>query len=107
MRIAAEAVADGHVEATAPLVKALDRLDRYQRTAKVKVYDDEARQRLFDKLNRVAANLRLKHARTAADAASDSETSEVAAGPEEEKEKTPSGSAQVLEKARSGQGNQS
>ena len=30
MRIAAEAVADGHVEAIAPLIKVLDRLDRYQ-----------------------------------------------------------------------------
>jgi hypothetical protein len=38
----------------------LDRLDRYQRTAKVsEVYDDEARRKLFEKLNRVAANLGL------------------------------------------------
>src|SRR5580658_6224557 len=36
MRIAAEAVADGDVKAIAPLLKVLDRLDRYQRTAKVK-----------------------------------------------------------------------
>ena len=36
----------------------LDRLDRYQRTAKVnQVYDDEARQKLLDNLNRAAANL--------------------------------------------------
>ena len=58
MRIAAEAVADGCVKAIAPLLKVLDRLDRYQRTAKVnQVYDDEARKRLMDKINRVAANL--------------------------------------------------
>ena len=44
MRIAAEAVADGDVTAIAPLMKVLDRLDRYQRVAKaVQVYDDEAR----------------------------------------------------------------
>jgi hypothetical protein len=44
----------------------LDRLDRYQRAAKVnQVYDDEARKRLFDKINRVAANLGYDHVRTA------------------------------------------
>ena len=38
----------------------LDRLDRYQKTAKVnQVYDDGARKKLFEKLNRVAANLGL------------------------------------------------
>ena len=58
MRIAGEAVADGHIKAIDPLLKVLDRLDRYQRTAKVnQVYDDEARKKLLDKLNRVAANL--------------------------------------------------
>ena len=63
MRTAAEAVADGRVEAIAPLIKGPDRLDRYQRTAKVnQVYDDEARKRLFDKINRVAANLGYDHA---------------------------------------------
>ena len=58
MRIAAMAVADGHIKAINPLLKVLDRLDRYQRTAKVnQVYDDDARQKLLDKLNRAAANL--------------------------------------------------
>ena len=58
MRVAAQAVEEGDVTAIAPLLKVLDRLDRYQRTAKVnQVYDDDARKRLFDKLNRVAANL--------------------------------------------------
>jgi hypothetical protein len=39
-------------------MKVLDRLDRYQRTAKaVQVYDDEAGKKLMDKINRVAANL--------------------------------------------------
>ena len=52
-------------------LKRLDRLDRCQRAAKVsRVYDDEARRRLFDKINRVAANLGYDHARTAADGAS-------------------------------------
>ena len=66
MRLAAEAVADGHVKAIAPLLKVLDRLDRYQRVAKVnQVYDDEARKKLFDKISRVAANLGVDEATTA------------------------------------------
>ena len=57
MRLAGEAIAEGDVTAIAPLMKVLDRLDRYQRVAKaVQVYDDEARAKLMDKINRVAAN---------------------------------------------------
>ena len=57
MRIAAAAVEEGDVAAIAPLLKVLDRLDRYQRAAKaVQVYDDEARKKLMDKINRMAAN---------------------------------------------------
>jgi hypothetical protein len=57
MRLAREAIADGDVTAIAPLMKVLDRLDRYQRAAKaVQVYDDEARRKLMDKINRVAVN---------------------------------------------------
>ena len=48
----------------------LDRLDRYQRVAKaVQVYDDEARRKLMDKINRVAANLEVDEERAAAKAA--------------------------------------
>jgi hypothetical protein len=66
----------------------LNRLDRSQRAAKVnQVYEDEARQRLFDKINRVAANPGLDHARMAAERAGESEDSVAAAGKEEEKEK--------------------
>ena len=60
MRVAAAAVEEGDVRAIAPLLKVLDRLDQYQKTAKVnQVYDDGARKKLFEKLNRVAANLGL------------------------------------------------
>jgi len=70
MRLAGEAIADGDVTAIAPLMKVLDRLDRYQRVAKaVQVYDDEARRKLMDKINRVAANLEVDEARAAAKAA--------------------------------------
>jgi hypothetical protein len=84
MQIAGTAVAAGDVKAIPPFLKVLDRLDRYQRAAKVsQVYDDEARKRLFDKINRVAANLGYDHAKTAGE----SEDSGAAAGNEEEKEK--------------------
>jgi DNA-binding CsgD family transcriptional regulator len=58
MQLAAEGVAAGDVSAIAPYLKVLDRLDRYQSVAGARqVYDDEARQKLLDKLNRIAANL--------------------------------------------------
>jgi hypothetical protein len=58
MQNASAVVADGGVNATPALLKVIDRVDRYQRAAKVnEVYDDEAPKRLFDKINRVAANL--------------------------------------------------
>ena len=58
MQIASVAVADGDVKAIPALLKVIDRLDRYQRAAKaVQVYEDEARKKLMDKINRVVANL--------------------------------------------------
>ena len=45
----------------------LDRLDRYQTVAGAnQAYDDEARKKLFDKINRVAANLGMDEAMAAA-----------------------------------------
>jgi DNA-binding CsgD family transcriptional regulator len=58
MQVAAEAVSAGDVSAITPYLKVLDRLDRYQTVASAnQAYDDDARQKLMDKLNRVAANL--------------------------------------------------
>ena len=58
MQLAAEAIAAGDVSAITPYLKVLDRLDRYQTVAGGhQVYDDEARQKLLDKINRIAANL--------------------------------------------------
>jgi DNA-binding CsgD family transcriptional regulator len=58
MQLAAEAVSAGDIAAIGPYLKVLDRLDRYQSVAGAhQVYDNEARQKLLDKLNRVAANL--------------------------------------------------
>jgi hypothetical protein len=58
MQLAAEAVAAGDVSAITPYLKVLDRLDRYQTVASAnQVYDDEARKKLMDKINRLAENL--------------------------------------------------
>ena len=57
MQLAAEAMAAGDISAITPYLKALDRLDRYQTVASAnQVYDDEARKKLMDKINRMAAN---------------------------------------------------
>ena len=57
MQLAAEAIAAGDVSAITPYLKVLDRLDRYQTVAVGhQVYDDEARKKLMDKINRMAAN---------------------------------------------------
>jgi Homeodomain-like domain len=67
MQVAAEAVAAGDVSAIAPYLKVLDRLDRYQTVASAnQTYDDEAREKLLDKLNRVASNLGVDEAMRAA-----------------------------------------
>jgi uncharacterized protein YdbL (DUF1318 family) len=58
MQLGAEAIASGDVSAIMPYLKALDRLDRYQVVANAnQVYDDEARKKLMDKINRLANNL--------------------------------------------------
>ena len=50
-------MAAGDISAITPYLKALDRLDRYQTVAAAnQVYDDEARKKLTDKINRMAEN---------------------------------------------------
>jgi transcriptional regulator with XRE-family HTH domain len=57
VQLGAEAIAAGDVSAISPYLKALDRLDRYQTVASAnQVYDDEARKKLMDKINRMAEN---------------------------------------------------
>ena len=54
--LAARAVDSGDLKAIDSLLKVLERMDRYHKAAARKaVYDDAARKRLFEKLNRVAA----------------------------------------------------
>jgi hypothetical protein len=57
VQLAAEGIAAGDISAITPYLKALDRLDRYQTVASAnQVYDDEARKKLMDKINRMAEN---------------------------------------------------
>ena len=67
MQLAAEAVAAGDIRAITPYLKVLDRLDRYQTVAGAhQVYDDDARKKLMDKINRMAANYGIDEAFEAA-----------------------------------------
>jgi hypothetical protein len=57
VQLAAEAIAAGDISAITPYLKALDRLDRYQSVAGAhQVYDDEARKKLMERINRMAEN---------------------------------------------------
>ena len=58
VQLGAEAIAAGDISAITPFLKALDRLDRYQSVAGAhQVYDDEARKKLMERINRMAENL--------------------------------------------------
>ncbi|HEY5203740.1 MAG TPA: hypothetical protein VIJ63_03950 [Roseiarcus sp.] len=57
VQLGAQAIASGEISAIAPYLKALDRLDRYQTVAGAEqAYDDEARKKLMEKINRMAEN---------------------------------------------------
>ena len=58
LRLVGEAIGRGELKAVGPLIKVIDRLDKHQDTVVAKhSYGPEERQRLLDKINRVAANL--------------------------------------------------
>ena len=58
MRIVGEAIGRGELKAVAPLIKVIDRLDKHQQTVVAKyTYGPEERERLLDKINRLADNL--------------------------------------------------
>ena len=58
VQLGAEAIAAGEISAITPFLKALDRLDRYQSAAGAhQVYDDEARKKLMERINRMAENI--------------------------------------------------
>jgi hypothetical protein len=58
LRLVGEAIRRGELKAVAPLIKVIDRLDKHQVTVVAKhSYGPEERQRLLDKINRIAANL--------------------------------------------------
>ncbi|HEY1782356.1 MAG TPA: hypothetical protein VGG79_18345 [Roseiarcus sp.] len=58
LRVTSQAIGRGELKAVAPLIKVIDRLDRHQETVVAKYeYGPEERQRLLDKINRIADNL--------------------------------------------------
>ena len=80
LQLAAEAIAAGDISAITPYLKALDRLDRYQTVASAnQVYDDEARKKLMDKVNRLAENLGINEEFAAAVHAHLKKTGQIAA----------------------------
>jgi hypothetical protein len=86
LRLAAEAVAEGEIGAITPYLKVLAQLDRYQGAASAKpAYDEEARERLFAKINRVAARLVRREAAKPAAQATAGRGSDAAEAPEPER----------------------
>ena len=97
IQLAAQGIAAGDLSAITPYLKALDRLDRYQVVASAnQVYDDEARKKLMDKINRLANNLGIdkdfeaavqahlkKTGQLPADEPGEGETADMASGMEE------------------------
>jgi hypothetical protein len=58
LRVVGEAIGRGELKAVAPLIKVIDRLDKHHVTVAAKYsYGPEERQRLLDKINRLADNL--------------------------------------------------
>jgi len=81
LRLAAEAVGAGEIGAIGPYLNVLAQLDRYQGAASAnQAYDEEARERLFAKINRIAARVQSSGAaKPAADAAEAPESDRIEA----------------------------
>ena len=64
VQLGAQGIASGDLAAISPYLKALDRLDRYQTVAGAEqAYDDEARKKLMEKINRMAENFGIDEVR--------------------------------------------
>ena len=74
LRLVGEAIGRGELKAVGPLVKVIDRLDKHQQTVVAKyTYGPEERQRLIDKINRLADNLQPVDCEAAAQVTEDHE----------------------------------
>ena len=103
IQLGAEGIAAGDISAIAPYLKALDRLDRYQTVASAnQIYDDEARKKLMDKVNRMAENLGIDPAFEAAVKAHLQKTGQIPAdepGEAEGQEAEAMGASDVMQEA--------
>jgi hypothetical protein len=74
LRIVGEAIRRGELKAVGPLIKVIDRLDKHQTTVVAKYsYGPEERQRLMDRINRIADNLQPRDDEPAAPTEGDDE----------------------------------
>ena len=74
LRLVGEAIGRGELKAVGPLIKVIDRLDKHQETVVAKYsYGPEERQRLIDKINRLADNLQPVDCEAAAQVTEDHE----------------------------------
>jgi DNA polymerase II large subunit len=78
LRLAGEAIGRGELKAVAPLIKVIDRLDKHQNTVVSKYeYGPEERQRLMDKINRLADNLQPPEPDVQAEEADENNSAEI------------------------------
>jgi predicted transcriptional regulator len=69
LAIAGKAIEAGDLKAIPPYLKVLDHLDFYRKAGVRKQgYDDAAREKLFAKINRIAAQMKVKRRKSAVDA---------------------------------------
>jgi predicted transcriptional regulator len=68
LAIAGKAIEAGDLKAIPPFLKVLDHLDFYQKASVRKQGYDDAREKLFAKINRIAVQMEVKRRRSAVDA---------------------------------------
>jgi predicted transcriptional regulator len=69
LAIAGKAIEGGDLKAIPPYLKVLDHLDLYRKASvRKQAYDDAAREKLFAKINRIAAQMKGKRRKSAVDA---------------------------------------
>jgi predicted transcriptional regulator len=69
LALAGKAIEGGDLKAIPPYLKVLDHLDLYRKASvRKQAYDDAAREKLFAKINRIAAQMKGKRRKSAVDA---------------------------------------
>jgi hypothetical protein len=88
--LAARTIAAGDITAIGPYLQVLDRLDRYRKTGATKhVYDEEARQRLLDKMNRIVDALEVETRKLKKEVAARTDAGDAETRPQSDSDATP------------------